>query len=280
MNLFIDTPERAAERMERRWQPADPSASGDAPAPETPAGGAGRAGIFAPQGAAGVEGAHAAWDGARAQPSDDFDLDEAQDFEGAGGSAGAFGVESGDAIEGSGIGRHARRGGASCGGGAAGDGAAEGTEAPAHRGRHAARPAAGGGAARGGAAGSRAVHATADGGGAAVGGAARAARRAPESLAGGAHSEAESEPVPLAGEAYREEMAYDRRRARRRRLAGVLRVLAMIVAVPLAVVVVFLASYALTCILNGASPDELAQLMGNLFSSVGGFVQEAFASSR
>ena len=67
---------------------------------------------------------------------------------------------------------------------------------------------------------------------------------------------------------------FDRRRARHGRLRGVLRVLGLVIAVPLAMVLLFVASYALTCIVNGASPDELAGLMENLFARVGGFISQ------
>lgn len=81
-----------------------------------------------------------------------------------------------------------------------------------------------------------------------------------------------------AGEAYLAEKAYHRRRARRRKTGAVVRTLAMVLIIPLAMVAVFVASYALTCIVNGASIDELGQLMGELVSNVGSFVQEALAS--
>lgn len=83
-----------------------------------------------------------------------------------------------------------------------------------------------------------------------------------------------------AGEAYLAEKAYHRRRARRRKTGAVVRTLAMVLIIPLAMLAVFVASYALTCIVNGASIDELGQLMGELVSNVGGFVQEALASFR
>ena len=81
-----------------------------------------------------------------------------------------------------------------------------------------------------------------------------------------------------AGEAYLAEKAYHRRRARRRKTGAVVRTLAMVLIIPLAMVAVFVASYALTCIVNGASFEELGQLMGELASNVGGFVQEVLAS--
>lgn len=109
----------------------------------------------------------------------------------------------------------------------------------------------------------------ADGGAAA----AAAAERPPASV-----EREPAEPYSVAEEAYRKEKAYDRKRARRRKAAGVLRVMATVVVLPVAVVAVFLVSYGLTCILNGASPDELAQLFGELFARVEGFAQDVMAA--
>lgn len=68
--------------------------------------------------------------------------------------------------------------------------------------------------------------------------------------------------------AYQEEMAYNRSRAQRRRRAGVLRVLLLVIAVPLMLVIAFVVSYILTCILNGASPDDIAGLLADLADRV------------
>ena len=68
--------------------------------------------------------------------------------------------------------------------------------------------------------------------------------------------------------AYQEELAYNRSRAQRRRRAGVLRVLLLIIAVPLMLVIAFVVSYILTCILNGASPDDIAGLLADLADRV------------
>ncbi len=64
-----------------------------------------------------------------------------------------------------------------------------------------------------------------------------------------------------AAEVYQAERAYDRRRARRRKLGHALRLLGIVIAVPLAVAAMFFASYALTYILNGATPEEVAQAL-------------------
>ena len=73
------------------------------------------------------------------------------------------------------------------------------------------------------------------------------------SPAGGAASENYS----VQQDSYAQELAFDKRRTRRRRLGQRLRMLAMIVVIPLGLVAIFLVSYALTCILNGASPEEV-----------------------
>ncbi len=66
-----------------------------------------------------------------------------------------------------------------------------------------------------------------------------------------------------------EQLAFDKRRARRRRVGQRLRTLAMIVLIPLGLAVIFLASYALTCILNGASPNEVLQHLAALGQRLG-----------
>lgn len=75
----------------------------------------------------------------------------------------------------------------------------------------------------------------------------------------------------LAQETYREERAYDRQRARRRKRHGVLRIVGMFILVPLMLVAAFLVSYILTCIINGASPDDVAGLLANLWERVRGW---------
>ena len=84
----------------------------------------------------------------------------------------------------------------------------------------------------------------------------------------------EPEAASIVADAYREEKAFDRKRRRRRALGRVLRILLLIALVPLAIVVVFLISYALTCILNGASPEELGASFENLFARVEGLLFE------
>lgn len=82
------------------------------------------------------------------------------------------------------------------------------------------------------------------------------------------------EPVSVAADAYREDKAFDRKRCRRRARGRVLRAVALIVLMPIAIVAVFLISYALTCILNGASPDELVASFSNLFDRAEGVLYD------
>ena len=70
-------------------------------------------------------------------------------------------------------------------------------------------------------------------------------------------------------DSYAQELAFDKRRARRRRVGQRLRTLAMIALIPLGLVAIFLASYALTCILNGASPNEVLQHLAALGQRLG-----------
>lgn len=65
-------------------------------------------------------------------------------------------------------------------------------------------------------------------------------------------------------DSYAQELAFDKRRARRRRWAQRLRTLAMIVLIPLGLAAIFLVSYALTCILNGASLSEVLEHLAAL----------------
>ena len=102
----------------------------------------------------------------------------------------------------------------------------------------------------------------------------RAAREAPQREAPAPQDAAYS----VAEEAYRAEKAYDRKRARRRKALAIARVLAAVVLLPVAVVAVFLVSYGLTCVLNGASPDELVQLFAELFARIEGFARDLLAS--
>lgn len=199
MNLFIDTPERAAERRERRWQEAGcaPSASAGSEACASPAA-FGPASLFEPS-----------YKTAVVTP-EVLDLDEPTGFEDGGAS-----VEPGR------------------------------TRRPARVDRgH----------------GKRTKPRTVERGHTSGG----------ELLDG----RVEAEPRSTAAEAYREEKAYDRRRAKKHRFMGVLRVLVMIVLLPLALATVFVGSYALTCILNGASFDEVVQLVGELFARLQAFVND------
>lgn len=92
-------------------------------------------------------------------------------------------------------------------------------------------------------------------------------------VAQNAAPEVASVPAPetysVQQDSYAQELAFDKRRARRRRLGQRLRTLAMIVLIPLGLVAIFLASYALTCILNGASPNEVLQHLAALGQRLG-----------
>lgn len=83
--------------------------------------------------------------------------------------------------------------------------------------------------------------------------------------------EAAPEAYSVQQDSYAQELAFDKRRARRRRWTQRLRTLAMIVLIPLGLAAIFLASYALTCILNGASPSEVLEhlaVLGQRLSDV------------
>lgn len=82
----------------------------------------------------------------------------------------------------------------------------------------------------------------------------------------------EWERYSLEQETYRQERAYDRERTRRRKRHGILRALLTVILVPIVLIIAFVASYALTCILNGASPDEVVTLLGALWERIVGWV--------
>lgn len=84
--------------------------------------------------------------------------------------------------------------------------------------------------------------------------------------------QADWERYSLEQETYRDEMAFNRKRASARKRRGILRALAFVIAVPLMLIVAFVVSYVLTCILNGASPDDIALLLGDLWARVQGWL--------
>ena len=81
--------------------------------------------------------------------------------------------------------------------------------------------------------------------------------------------ESAPEAYSVQQDSYAQELAFDKRRARRRCVGQRLRALAMIVLIPLGLAAIFLASYALTCILNGASPNEVLQHLAALGQRLG-----------
>ena len=79
-------------------------------------------------------------------------------------------------------------------------------------------------------------------------------------------------------DSYAQELAFDKRRSRRRRWGQRLRTLAMIVLIPLGLAAIFLASYALACILNGASPSEVLEHLAALGQRLGDVAATIHAS--
>ena len=92
-------------------------------------------------------------------------------------------------------------------------------------------------------------------------------------VAQNAAPEVASAPAPetysVQQDSYAQELAFDKRRTRHRRVGQRLRTLAMIVLIPLGLAAIFLVSYALTCILNGASPNEVLQHLTALGQRLG-----------
>ena len=86
-----------------------------------------------------------------------------------------------------------------------------------------------------------------------------------------------SDGYSVAQDAYREELAFPRRRARRRRIGACLRVLALIALIPLGLAAVFVGSDVLTCIINGATPEEVLDVLAAMPSRVESFVRSVMA---
>ena len=89
------------------------------------------------------------------------------------------------------------------------------------------------------------------------------------------HAKRPDASYSLEQETYRKEIDYDKRRSRRRKVLAMLRVVAAIVFVPMLLLGLFVASYVITCILKGATPQEVVELMGELFTRMGETVKGA-----
>lgn len=86
-------------------------------------------------------------------------------------------------------------------------------------------------------------------------------------------------PLSPAEDAYREELAFDARRARRRKFVRALGVCAFLVAVPAAMVLAFVASYCAVVIISGGTPDELVTALAMLFERIRIASAEALGTS-
>ena len=75
-------------------------------------------------------------------------------------------------------------------------------------------------------------------------------------------------PYSVSHEEYRAELAFDRKRDRLRKVRSALRVLSLVIIVPTLLVAVFTASYALTFILSGASPEEVVEALADCFKMI------------
>lgn len=84
----------------------------------------------------------------------------------------------------------------------------------------------------------------------------------------------------LAGGEYGAERAYDVHRARRRAWLGIARTVLFVAAVPVVAALVFVVSYAVTCILDGASPEELVDALATLFEQAHMLFVSALARSQ
>ena len=74
----------------------------------------------------------------------------------------------------------------------------------------------------------------------------------------------------LEQETYQEELAFHKRRLRTSRMASVARIVLAVVLIPLGLAALFVASYTFTCIIDGATPGEVVELLK-------GFAERVFA---
>lgn len=86
-------------------------------------------------------------------------------------------------------------------------------------------------------------------------------------------------PLSVAEGAYREELAFDARRSRRRKVVGVLRACVLVVMVPVVMILAFVASYSAVVIMNGGTPDELVSALMMLFERARIALSEALGAS-
>lgn len=88
------------------------------------------------------------------------------------------------------------------------------------------------------------------------------------------HAKTAGMPYSSAQETYAAEVAYARSRHRRRKLAVIARALLLVILMPVLFVAVFLVSYAVTCVLNGSSPEQVVELMGAMFLRLKGLASD------
>lgn len=89
--------------------------------------------------------------------------------------------------------------------------------------------------------------------------------------AGEAPAASRSSEYTVAQDAYRKEIAFDKRRARRRKAFAVVRFAGLILGIPLLLGMVFIGSYVCTCVLNGATPSEVGELLAGMASRIASF---------
>lgn len=119
-------------------------------------------------------------------------------------------------------------------------------------------------------------------GGAVRGGAAgREPDVAAASASAAAFGQASAQPAPRADggysieqESYQEALAFHRQRARRSMRRAAVRVVLIAFGVPLALALIFIAAYVFTCVLDGATPQEVGVLLVELFHDVAGLVHD------
>lgn len=100
----------------------------------------------------------------------------------------------------------------------------------------------------------------------------RADGPAPVTYGGAAAVERADRSYSVAQESYQEELEYERARRKRRRSHHIVRAVLLALLIPVFFAALFLAAYVAACIVNGASPGELVQLLGALGTRLAGLV--------
>lgn len=83
----------------------------------------------------------------------------------------------------------------------------------------------------------------------------------------------------VAQQSYREEIEYSKKREAKRIHIAALKVIGIAVGTPILLVAVFLAAYIVTCVISGATPEEMVGLLKDLAGDIASFAQGIILSA-